>query len=180
MDVANGILPARRRGFLTHTMETFLMLTPHTLNAPRTLALCVAVLLAACGGDKPGTGTPPPGTTPPSVEAAAPAGPQTPDNGGKLIVVQLITDETGNYFKPKELEARRGDVIRFTLGQGVHNVNFLPDSNAGKGALPKPSDLLQLPGQTYDVKVSFGAGTYYFQCDPHAALGMHGHLKVAK
>jgi len=26
--------------------------------------------------------------------------------------------------------------------------------------------------------VSFAEGKYYFQCDPHAALGMKGHLKV--
>jgi len=28
------------------------------------------------------------------------------------------------------------------------------------------------------VKVSFPKGKYYFQCDPHAALGMFGHLEV--
>jgi plastocyanin len=38
--------------------------------------------------------------------------------------------------------------------------------------------MLQLPGQTYDVLVRMPAGSYYFQCDPHAALGMRGHLIV--
>lgn len=38
--------------------------------------------------------------------------------------------------------------------------------------------MLQLAGQTYDVKVTFPKGKYYFQCDPHAALGMRGHLEV--
>jgi plastocyanin len=38
--------------------------------------------------------------------------------------------------------------------------------------------MLQLPGQTYDVLVNFPKGKYYFQCDPHAALGMKGHLEV--
>lgn len=60
----------------------------------------------------------------------------------------------------------------------MHNVHFLPDSNAGKAALPPASDMLQMPGQTYDVNVSFEPGRYYFQCDPHALLGMKGHLKV--
>ena len=41
-----------------------------------------------------------------------------------------------------------------------------------------PSDFLQLPGQTWDLAVKMPAGTYYFQCDPHAALGMKGHLIV--
>jgi plastocyanin len=37
----------------------------------------------------------------------------------------------------------------------------------------------QLPGQEILVPVNFAAGkTYYFQCDPHALLGMVGTLKV--
>jgi plastocyanin len=60
-------------------------------------------------------------------------------------------------------------------------VDFLADSNPGKSGLPKASDMLQLPGQTFDVAVkSLAPGHYYFQCDPHAALGMQGHLEVEK
>jgi plastocyanin len=40
--------------------------------------------------------------------------------------------------------------------------------------------MLQLPGQTVDIPVTFEKGKYYFQCDPHAALGMRGHLEVEK
>jgi plastocyanin len=69
-------------------------------------------------------------------------------------------------------------VLRFTLQVGVHNVNFLPDSNPGRQNLPKVSDMLQLPGQTHDIKLDFGTGRFYFQCDPHALLGMIGHVKV--
>lgn len=108
----------------------------------------------------------------------APAGAVQPGPGGKIIIVETITDETGNYFKPKEIEAKKGDVIRFTLKQGVHNVDFLPDSNPGKTGLPKPSEMLQLPGQTFDVLVNWEKGKYYFQCDPHALLGMKGHVEV--
>jgi plastocyanin len=115
----------------------------------------------------------------PSAAAAAPSGPLTPDPGGKVITVELYTDANGNYFKPAEIHANRGDVVRYTLKVGVHNVHFLADSNAGKsGYPPQPSDFLQLPGQTYDVAVKMPAGTYYFQCDPHALLGMKGHLTV--
>jgi len=64
------------------------------------------------------------------------------------------------------------------LKAGVHNVHFLPDSNTIKTGLPPASDLLQLPEQTYDLVVSMQPGKYYFQCDPHAALGMKGHLEV--
>ena len=97
---------------------------------------------------------------------------------GKVIAVQVTTDEKGNYFSPAEIEAKKGDVLRFTLVTGVHNVHFLADSNAGRSGLPPASDMLQLPGQTYDVPLTFGEGTFYFQCDPHVALGMKGHVKV--
>jgi plastocyanin len=70
-------------------------------------------------------------------------------------------------------------VVRYTLVSGVHNVNFLPDSNPGAQGLPAaPGAMLQLPEQTYDVKVASPPGRYYFQCDPHALLGMVGHLTV--
>lgn len=136
------------------------------------------VSLVACGGGgekKAETSAAAPSAAP----AAAPSGPITPGPGGKVITVELYSDATGNYFKPNEITANKGDVIRYTLKVGVHNVDFLADSNAGKSGFPTaPSDMLQLPGQTYDVLVNWAPGKYYFQCDPHAALGMHGHVTV--
>lgn len=102
----------------------------------------------------------------------------TPTATGKVIVIQLVSDEKGNRFEPSRVEAHRGDVLRFTLASGVHNIHFFPDSNPGKSAMPAASDMLQLPGQTLDVPVNFAPGHYYFQCDPHAPLGMMGHLEV--
>jgi len=148
----------------------------------RSTLLAAALLggIVACGGSaKPAdsTKTSTAGSQP--TTAAPTAGPLTPEPGHQVIVVQAMTDEAGNNrFEPAKFEAHRGDVIRFTLKAGVHNVHFLPDSNPGKQGLPAASDLLQLPGQTYDVKVTFEPGTYYFQCDPHALLGMKGHVKV--
>jgi len=93
--------------------------------------------------------------------------------------VELYSNADGNYFKPAEVHVNRGDVVRFTLKVGVHNVHFLADSNAGRTGYPTTaSDFLQLPGQTWDVAVKMPAGSYFFQCDPHAALGMKGHLVV--
>ena len=120
--------------------------------------LGAALALAACGGGDKG--------------AAAPAA------GKKIIVIQLVTDGAGNRFEPNKIEAEKGDLLRFTLKAGVHNVDFLPDSNPGKTGLPKASEMLQLPGQTVDIPVTFEKGKYYFQCDPHAALGMKGELEV--
>jgi plastocyanin len=31
-----------------------------------------------------------------------------------------------------------------------------------------------------DIPVNFAPGNYYFQCDPHAALGMIGHVDVER
>lgn len=142
-----------------------------------TLALGAVALLDACRGGEHSANT---GAAASAVAPAASAttGPQTPDPGRNVVTVQLTTDETGSHFKPKDFEVHRGDVIRFTLGQGVHNVHFLSDSNPGKQGLPPASDMLQLPGQTYDFKVTLAPGKYYFQCDPHAVLGMVGHVEV--
>ena len=97
---------------------------------------------------------------------------------GKVIVVEAYSDSAGNYFKPADFEVHRGDTIRFTLKSGVHNVHFLADSNPGKTGLPPASDMLQIPGQTFDLPITLSEGRYYYQCDPHAALGMKGHIKV--
>jgi plastocyanin len=97
---------------------------------------------------------------------------------GKVVVVEAYSDEKGNYFKPADFEVHRGDTIRFTLKSGVHNVHFLPDSNPGKSGLPPASDMLQIPDQTWDLPITLAEGRYFFQCDPHVALGMKGHVKV--
>lgn len=145
--------------------------------------LVAALVLAACSNEQKPAST---GAAPPSAPSAPTAsasqiagGPFTPDPGGKVIIVELYSDGNGNYFKPAEIHAKRGDVIRYTLKVGVHDVDFLPDSNAGRQGYPtSASDFLQLPGQTYDVLVHLAPGTYYFQCDPHSALGMKGRLIV--
>jgi plastocyanin len=136
------------------------------------IAILGLLAATACSGDA-GKTTP---RTPEPPGAAATNASVTPT--GKVIVIELYTDEKGNYFKPAKFEAHRGDLLRFTLKSGVHNVNFLPDSNPGKTGLPAASEFLQLPDQTWDYVVSLAPGHYYFQCDPHALLGMIGRLEV--
>lgn len=134
------------------------------------IALASALFIAGCSKDAKREG---------DKEAAEhPAGEKAAS--GKVIVVEAYSDAQGNYFKPNEITAKPGDIVRFTLKAGVHNVNFLADSNPGAAGLPHASDMLQLPDQTYDVNVTFAKGRYYFQCDPHALLGMKGHLTVAE
>jgi len=136
--------------------------------------IIVCAVAAACGTKDSATGGASSNNTAATATNASAAATPT----GKVVTVELNSDEKGNYFKPATFEVHRGDVVRFTLKSGVHNVHFLPDSNAGKSNLPPASDMLQLPDQTFDVPVNFAEGTYYFQCDPHAALGMMGHMKV--
>lgn len=148
------------------------------LNKKIVIACSLAVAAIACGGGKKEAAES--GESNAAVtQPAVPGSPETPDAGRDVIVVKLTTEADGtNRFDPAEFDAHRGDVIRFTLGMGVHNVDFLPDSNTVKTGLPPASPMLQLPGQTYDIKVTLSEGRYYFQCDPHAALGMKGHVKV--
>jgi plastocyanin len=144
---------------------------------PFAAAALALTFIGACGGESRAPADTQAAAAPTPAPSAS--GEQTPDAGGKVIVVEAVTDEKGNYFAPADIEAHRGDVVRFTLRIGVHNVDFLADSNRSLTGYPtKPSDMLQLPGQTYDVKVTMPPGKYYFQCDPHAALGMHGRLEV--
>ena len=140
-----------------------------------TLVVAIASLVACSKGEKGGA---PDTAVAAATTTAAAGGEVKPGPGGKVIVVEATTDEKGNYFTPNEIEAHKGDVLRFTLKVGVHNVHFLPDSNPGKTGLPPATEMLQLPGQTVDIAVNFASGRYYFQCDPHALLGMKGHLKV--
>jgi plastocyanin len=134
--------------------------------------LATIILVGAAGCTAAGQSDAPEGGD--TIAAVADAPPPT----GTVITVEMITDGAGNFFKPAEIQARRGDVIRYVLTSGVHNVNFVADSNAAASNLPALSPLLQLPGQTYDVPVNFEPGRYYFQCDPHALLGMVGHVTV--
>ena len=138
---------------------------------------CLAIgLSVACGG---GGGEKKAADTAAALAAEPTAGaPITPDAGGQVIKIEMNTDDKGiNAFTPNNIAAKIGDVLRFTLVSGVHNVNFLADSNR-TATMPPVAPLLQAPGQTYDIKVSWPPGRYYFQCDPHALLGMVGHVNV--
>jgi plastocyanin len=136
--------------------------------------------LAACGGETQAEAAPAGDAGTPSAEAPAASAftdDATPDAGGKVIDVKMTTEPDGtNAFEPSSITAKQGDVIRFTLGTGVHNIHFTEASTGA--ALPTPSDYLQVPGQVKAFKVTLPAGQYGFQCDPHAALGMTGTLTV--
>lgn len=134
-------------------------------------ALSLVFVAAACSAEK---------REGPAAEDREEGGSSAPaaTANGRVIEVKMITDDKGNYFEPAAIHAETGDILRFTVVSGVHNVNFLPDSNVAKQGLPPASELLQLPGQTLDIPVTLAEGSYFFQCDPHALLGMIGRLHV--
>jgi plastocyanin len=137
-----------------------------------TLGIVAAVGLAGCSSEEAtaaGSGEESGASTTEAGTAAA---------TGNVIEVKMVTDDAGNYFEPSEVSAKPGDIVRFVLVSGVHNVSFPSASNAGAATLPEVSPYLQLPGQTHDLTVNLAPGSYTFQCDPHVALGMAGTLKV--
>ena len=142
----------------------------HKKHVGMLFTVAAMLSLAGCSSDKKDT----PGSDTAATSSETPSSAAT----GDTILIEMWTDGTGNYFRPNKVEAHPGDVLRYVLKAGVHNVHFLPDSNRIKTGLPAASEMLQLPEQTYDLVVSMAPGEYYFQCDPHAALGMKGELEV--
>lgn len=141
-------------------------------NLLGTAALSLALFTSACGGADaaPRTDAAPGSSSGGSTTASVPA-------TGNVVEVKMISG-SGERFDPAEFTVRRGDVVRFVLVAGVHNVNFLASKNVSGVELPATSPYLQVPGQTYEFTVDQPAGSYYFQCDPHAALGMVGNMTV--
>jgi plastocyanin len=135
---------------------------------------------AACGGDKKtdqsaapagNNEATPAATTIPAAPAAA---------AGKTIEVKMVTINGGasGKFEPAEITAKQGDVLHFvTDGVTQHNVDFIATDNPAGAQLPPPSPYLAA-GQTHDVPITMAPGTYHFQCDPHAPMGMKGTLTV--
>ncbi len=148
----------------------------------------LAIVLAACGGEKKAedqstTATP---EQPAAAPAAAPAA-----GGGATHDVSMVLDGSTYKFDPAELTIKSGDVVQFhNKSGGPHNVSFWSDS-IPKGAAdkltagmpdqmaPLQGPLLAEPDKVY--KVTFAgapAGEYKFYCLPHLALGMHGKITV--
>lgn len=77
-------------------------------------------------------------------------------------------------FDPEELTVAVGDTVTWEWGSGGHNVN--PQSQPADANWQGEQDLLErgaVHEHTFEV-----AGTYEYQCDPHAASGMVGTVIV--
>ena len=148
----------------------------------------VAVILAACGGEKKTQDQPAMGD---SAGGAAPSAAPAPAGTGKTHDVNMVLDGSKYKYDPDNLTIKSGDVVRYhNKSGGPHNVSFWPDSIPGGAAdvlkknmpnqmAPLEGPLLTEPDVVYEVSFA-GApkGDYKFYCLPHLALGMHGKVKV--
>jgi plastocyanin len=153
------------------------------------LALPVLGMLAfasACGGGDEGGqagGEAATGGTEAAAPAPAPAsgGGTAPAAQGTVHEVKMVTTQNGasGVFEPANLTVKKGDTVRWTTdGLAPHNVSFPAADNAGAANLPAAGTYLTTAGQTYEVTVGMDAGTYTYQCDPHAPMGMKATLTV--
>jgi plastocyanin len=92
----------------------------------------------------------------------------------------VVGADAETRFEPAELTVHRGDVVRFVAANGVHDVHFPPERNPGAKGLPPASEYLLRDGDVYELKVRLAPGSYVFECDPHAAMGMRGKLTVVE
>lgn len=79
-------------------------------------------------------------------------------------------------FSPADLTIAAGDMVTWNNTQGVHNVNgttaTFPDNPEGFG-----NGVATLAPWTYSFTFT-QPGTFQYQCDPHATLGMTGTVTV--
>ena len=159
-----------------------------------TLAAGLAIVLAACGGEKKADDQT---ATPPADQTAAPAaGGETaaPAAGGTTHDVDMVLDGSAYKYVPDKLTIKAGDVVRFhSKSGGAHNVQFYPDSIPAN--VPGPikalavappekggnivSESMKMDNESVDVSFAGApAGKYKFFCAPHHALGMTGEVTV--
>ncbi len=137
-------------------------------------------LTVACGGaDDQRAGTTEVATA--AQTAQAPASTSPAASAGEVIEVRMVTTQGGasGEFQPAQITAKQGDVIRIINDGGtVHNMAFPAGKNPSGAALPPASPFLTGAGETADIAVTMGPGSYNFECTPHAMMGMVGTLTV--
>ena len=154
-----------------------------------------AMAIVACAGGDKKTET----TTTTDTTAAAPATTTTATTAGnstaaapitgKIHEVKMIGDGTTYKFDPANIEVKQGDGVKFIMvSGGPHNVAFIDTPAAAQAQLSAnmptqmkelTSPMMMTPNETYTISfANVPAGTYNFHCEPHAAMGMKGSIKV--
>lgn len=100
-----------------------------------------------------------------------------------MIVVKLV-ERGGSVpyaFEPANIEAQRGDTIRFLqAADAPHDVRFTKEPSGAKLGSATTGPYLVARGDKYDLIIDarFTDGVYNFVCDPHEMIGMRGSLTV--
>jgi plastocyanin len=148
----------------------------------------LAVILAACGGEKKTQNQPAAGDSAGTPDQSAPAA-AAPAAAGKTHDVSMEFDGKTAKYVPDQLTIGPNDVIKYHNKSGPpHNVSFWEDS-IPKGAashivVPEPtgtlaSKLVVAPDEVIEVKFNDAPkGEYKYYCLPHMAFGMKGKLSV--
>jgi plastocyanin len=164
-----------------------------------TIAAGLAVMLAACGGEKKAADAEGSATNPAPAAGATPA-PAAPAGGtapaaagtGATVHVDMVLEGTAYKYVPSEIKAKSGDVLHFMNSSGgPHNVAFKPgkipsgaegpiDAALGENKMgPLTGSLIVEQGKDFTLATGgFPKGEYAFACTPHEALGMTGKLTI--
>ncbi len=113
-----------------------------------------------------------------SIGALAPL--PAPHASAHTVQIRMTRDSTGTrfYFEPSTVSVYAGDTLRFVNGAGMHNVDFLADSNPAGVRLPAATPVAKHQGDHLDLVLHLPPGRYVYVCDPHVREGMVGHVIV--
>jgi plastocyanin len=167
--------------------------------------LASAAVLGACGGEKaPATDTAAANAAATTSSAATTTSTATTTTTagaagavamapatGATHEVKMIGDATGYKFEPANLTIKQGDAVKFIMvSGGPHNVAFpnvtdaaakaqlnanMPGQHMGEDSSP----MLMQPNEAYTISFAkVPAGTYDYNCTPHAAMNMKGTITV--
>lgn len=143
----------------------------------------LAIVLAACGGEKKASDAP---AAAPD-QSGAPAATSTA--AGATHDVNMVLEGSSYKYVPDQLTVGPNDVVRYhNKSGGPHNVAFwadsIPSGAASHITLPDPmaplsSKLVVSPDEVIELKLNAApSGEYKYHCTPHLALGMKGKLTV--
>jgi plastocyanin len=92
-----------------------------------------------------------------------------------LNAAQHTVTNSGTTFSPKEITINTGDDIVFTLGSMHDAVEVSKETYDANGNTSNGGFSVPFGGGTVHFTE---AGTYYYVCEPHAAVGMKGIIHV--
>jgi plastocyanin len=148
----------------------------------------LAIVLAACGGEKKGSDQQAAPDQTGAPQGAAPEG-AAPTAAGATHDVNMVLEGSSYKYVPDQLTVGKNDVIRYhNKSGGPHNVAFwadsIPSGAASAIVVPDPmaplsSKLAVAPDEVLEVKLNNApTGEYKYYCTPHLALGMKAKLQV--